>query len=134
MASIAGRVGSIGAVAERRDALVTSWLAVVAALVFAIVVVGGGTRLTESGLSITEWELVTGVLPPLTESQWLAEFEKYRQIPQYAALHRGMSLAEFQTIYLWEWGHRLLGRVIGAAMAGKISARRLFVIPIRYMN
>lgn len=115
MASVADGAG-IG-IAAREHALVRAWLFTVAALVFAIVVVGGATRLTESGLSITEWELVTGVLPPLSREAWLTEFEKYRQIPQYAALHRGMTLGEFQTIYLWEWGHRLLGRVIGAAMA-----------------
>ena len=128
MASVADSAGGIArSTAEGR--LVTAWLSVVAALVFAIVIVGGATRLTESGLSITEWELVTGILPPLSEAAWLAEFEKYRQIPQYQALHRGFSLAEFQTIYLWEWGHRLLGRVIGAAMAlpffAFLIARRL---------
>jgi len=94
-------------------AAVRAWLFATAFLVFAIVVVGGATRLTESGLAITEWEVVTGILPPLTEAQWQAEFEKYRQIPQYREINRGMSLAAFQTIYLWEWGHRLLGRVIG---------------------
>jgi cytochrome c oxidase assembly protein subunit 15 len=95
--------------------IVRAWLLVVAALVFAIIVVGGATRLTESGLSITEWEVVTGILPPLSAEQWLVEFEKYRQIPQYLQVNRGMSLAAFQTIYLWEWGHRLLGRIIGIA-------------------
>jgi cytochrome c oxidase assembly protein subunit 15 len=98
-----------------RAGAVRAWLYAVAALVFAIVVVGGATRLTESGLSITEWEVVTGVVPPLTPEQWQVEFEKYRRIPQYRDVNRGMSLAEFQTIYLWEWAHRLLGRVIGAA-------------------
>ncbi len=80
-------------------------------------IVGGATRLTESGLSITEWKPIAGTLPPLNEAQWLSEFEKYKQIPQYAALNKGMSLSEFQTIYYWEWGHRLLGRVIGLAYA-----------------
>jgi heme a synthase len=88
--------------------------------VVAIVIVGGATRLTESGLSITEWKPVLGALPPLNEAQWLAEFEKYRQIPQYSLVNRGMSLDEFKVIYWWEWGHRLLGRVIGLA----------FVIPL----
>jgi cytochrome c oxidase assembly protein subunit 15 len=89
------------------------WLCAVAALVFAMVLVGGATRLTESGLSITEWQPVTGVLPPLTDSQWLAEFEKYQAIPQYRQLNGGMSLAAFKTIYWWEWAHRLIGRIIG---------------------
>jgi heme a synthase len=91
------------------------WLWCVAALVFAMVLVGGATRLTESGLSIVEWKPVTGVIPPLGEADWQAEFAKYQTIPQYERLNRGMSLDEFKTIYWWEWGHRLLGRVIGAA-------------------
>jgi cytochrome c oxidase assembly protein subunit 15 len=91
------------------------WLAAVAALVFALILVGGATRLTESGLSIVEWKPVTGVLPPLSVEAWQAEFEKYQTIPQYAQRNLGMSLADFKTIYWWEWTHRLLGRVIGAA-------------------
>jgi cytochrome c oxidase assembly protein subunit 15 len=91
------------------------WLYAVAALVLAMVLVGGATRLTESGLSITEWRPVMGVLPPLGEAQWQDEFQKYQAIPQYRALNRGMSLDAFKTIYWWEWTHRLLGRVIGAA-------------------
>jgi cytochrome c oxidase assembly protein subunit 15 len=93
------------------------WLFWVAGLVFAMVVVGGITRLTESGLSITEWRVVTGTLPPLSEAQWQAEFEKYRQIPQYQEINRGMSLEAFKFIYFWEWFHRLLGRLIGLAFA-----------------
>ena len=89
------------------------WLYVVAALIFAMVVVGGATRLTESGLSITEWQPVTGTLPPLSEGQWQAEFQKYQAIPQYRQLNAGMSLRDFKTIYWWEWAHRLIGRVIG---------------------
>ena len=80
-----------------------------------MVLVGGATRLTESGLSITEWKPLMGVVPPLSESAWQAAFEKYQAIPQYRELNTGMSLAEFKTIYWWEWTHRLLGRVIGAA-------------------
>jgi cytochrome c oxidase assembly protein subunit 15 len=91
------------------------WLYAVAALVVAMVIVGGATRLTESGLSITEWKPLVGALPPLGEAQWLAEFDKYRQIPQYSLVNRGMSLDEFKVIYWWEWGHRLLGRLIGLA-------------------
>jgi cytochrome c oxidase assembly protein subunit 15 len=91
------------------------WLYAVAALVVAMVLVGGATRLTESGLSITEWKPVMGVLPPLGEGKWQAAFAKYQAIPQYRALNAGMSLAEFKTIFWWEWTHRLLGRLIGAA-------------------
>ena len=90
------------------------WLVVVAALVVATLLVGGATRLTESGLSITEWKPVTGVLPPLSETQWQAEFDKYKAIPQYREINRGMTLSEFKTIFWWEWAHRLLGRAIGA--------------------
>jgi heme a synthase len=88
------------------------WLACVAALVFAMVLVGGATRLTESGLSIVEWKPVTGVIPPLSEPDWQAEFAKYKTIPQYEQLNHGMSLDEFKTIYWWEWTHRFLARVI----------------------
>jgi heme a synthase len=93
------------------------WLLIVAALVGATVLVGGATRLTESGLSITEWRPVTGTLPPLSDAQWNEEFAKYREIPQYQQVNRGMSLSEFKYIYYWEWGHRLLGRLIGLAFA-----------------
>ncbi|MBX3488074.1 COX15/CtaA family protein [Parvibaculum sp.] len=104
--------------AERSDAdhrAIAIWLAAVAALVFIMVVVGGLTRLTESGLSITEWKPVTGALPPMSEEHWQAEFDLYRQIPQYQLINKGMSLAEFKTIYWWEWSHRFLGRLIGLA-------------------
>jgi len=91
------------------------WLIAVAGLIFVMVMVGGATRITESGLSIVEWQPVTGVLPPFTQTDWQREFEKYQSIPQYRLLNRGMSLSEFKTIYWWEWTHRLLGRLIGAA-------------------
>jgi heme a synthase len=90
------------------------WLIVVAALIAVMVLVGGATRLTESGLSIVEWKPVTGTLPPLNEAQWAQAFEGYKAIPQYRELNAGMSLSEFKTIFWWEWSHRLLGRVIGA--------------------
>src|SRR5689334_21161751 len=90
------------------------WLMMVAALIAVMVLVGGATRLTESGLSIVEWKPVTGTLPPLSEAQWTQAFEGYKAIPQYRELNAGMSLAEFKTIFWWEWSHRLLGRVIGA--------------------
>src|SRR5437588_4594651 len=91
------------------------WLFAVAGLIFLMVLVGGATRITESGLSIVEWQPVTGTLPPLSQADWQREFEKYQSIPQYRLLNRDMGLAEFQTIYWWEWAHRLLGRVIGIA-------------------
>src|ERR1700751_3741730 len=91
------------------------WLFSVAALIALMVLVGGATRLTESGLSITEWKPVTGALPPLRRGEWEQAFAAYKQIPQYHALTAGMTLAEFKTIFWWEWSHRLLGRVIGAA-------------------
>lgn len=94
------------------------WLLALIVLVFAIVLVGGATRLTESGLSITEWNLVTGTLPPLSDAAWQAEFERYRQTSQYELLNAGMSLADFRTIYWWEWAHRALGRVIGLVYIG----------------
>ena len=91
------------------------WLYGIAALVFAMVIVGGATRLTDSGLSITEWQPILGAIPPLTEVDWLVAFDKYRQIPEYKLINKGMSLAAFKTIYWWEWGHRFLGRFIGVA-------------------
>lgn len=93
------------------------WLFVLAALVFCMVVVGGATRMTGSGLSITEWRPVTGAIPPLSAEQWSAEFEKYRLIPQYVLLNKGMSLEEFKVIFWWEWGHRQLGRFLGLVFA-----------------
>jgi cytochrome c oxidase assembly protein subunit 15 len=98
----------------RRPAI-RAWLYAVAALMVLTLVVGGATRLTESGLSIVEWKPVTGVIPPLSHEAWQAEFGKYQQIPQYRELNRGMNLDEFKTIYWWEWSHRLLARLVGAA-------------------
>src|SRR5258707_4489789 len=91
------------------------WLVSIAALIAIMVLVGGATRLTESGLSIVEWKPVTGTLPPLNQEQWIRAFEAYKTIPQYRELNAAMSLAEFKTIFWWEWSHRLLGRVIGIA-------------------
>jgi heme a synthase len=96
---------------------VAIWVWSLAALVFLMVIAGGATRLTESGLSITEWKPLTGVIPPLSEAQWQAEFENYKSIPQYAELFPGMDLRGFKFIFFFEWGHRLLGRLIGAVMA-----------------
>ncbi len=91
------------------------WLIAVAALIAVMVLVGGATRLTESGLSIVEWKPVTGALPPLGETAWTQAFDAYKRIPQYRQMNAGMSLDEFKTIFWWEWSHRLLGRVIGIA-------------------
>ncbi len=98
-----------------RPNAIANWLLFVATLVFSMVVVGGITRLTESGLSITEWKPVSGALPPLSETDWLAEFAKYQATPEYREINAGMSLAAFKFIFFWEWAHRLLGRVIGLA-------------------
>ncbi len=99
----------------RRDGrrAIAIWLGLLFALVVAMIVVGGLTRLTGSGLSITEWRPVTGALPPMDAVAWQAEFDKYRATPQYEIANAGMSLAEFKFIYWWEWGHRQLGRIIG---------------------
>ncbi|MGJ4944470.1 COX15/CtaA family protein [Bradyrhizobium sp. HKCCYLS1011] len=94
-------------------AAIRLWLIIVAGLIALMVLVGGATRLTESGLSIVEWKPVTGTLPPLTEQAWTDAFEGYKAIPQYQQMNAGMTLSEFKTIFWWEWSHRLLGRVIG---------------------
>src|SRR5687768_11006125 len=99
--------------ARPRPRAVSNWLLAVAILVFAMVVVGGITRLTESGLSITRWEPVTGAIPPIGEAAWQQAFDAYRQTPQYQTINRGMTLNEFKDIYFWEYVHRLLGRLIG---------------------
>src|SRR5262244_4583714 len=101
--------------ADTRRRAVRLWLLAVAALMFVTVIVGGATRLTESGLSIVEWKPVTGAVPPLEARAWQAEFDKYKTIPQYRERHAGMTLDEFKTIYWWEWTHRLLARLVGAA-------------------
>ena len=113
---------------------IRAWLWTVAILIFAMVVVGGATRLTESGLSITEWEPLLGVIPPLSEADWQLAFEKYKQIPEYSVVNAGMTLADFKFIYWWEWTHRLLGRAIGVVFlvplvvfwfTGRIESRLL---------
>ena len=98
-----------------RSRPVAIWLFAVAALVLAMVVVGGATRLTDSGLSITQWKPVTGAIPPLSAADWQAEFARYQQIPQYSQVNAGMTLGAFKSIYWWEWSHRLLGRLLGVA-------------------
>jgi cytochrome c oxidase assembly protein subunit 15 len=94
-------------------AAIRIWLLVVAGLIALMVLVGGATRLTESGLSIVEWKPVTGALPPLSAQAWNDAFDAYKTIPQYRQMNAGMTLSQFQTIFWWEWSHRLLGRVIG---------------------
>ncbi|UUR08721.1 COX15/CtaA family protein [Sphingomonas glaciei] len=98
-----------------RPLAVSNWLLTLCGLIIVMVVVGGITRLTESGLSITEWKPISGAIPPVTEAQWLREFELYKRIPEYQQINRGMSLADFKNIFFWEWVHRQLGRVIGLA-------------------
>ncbi|MAY31139.1 MAG: heme A synthase [Rhodovulum sp.] len=117
--------------ARRRGArgAIRAWLMVLFAMVVAMIVVGGLTRLTDSGLSITEWRPVTGAMPPLSEAAWQSEFEKYQAIPEYQLQNKGMSLQEFKFIYWWEWGHRQLGRTIGLVWAigffGFMAARKI---------
>ncbi|WP_371060114.1 heme A synthase [Rhodosalinus sp. 5P4] len=117
----AGRRGARGAVRV--------WLMILFALVVVMIAVGGLTRLTDSGLSITEWRPVTGALPPMSAEDWRREFDLYRQIPEYQLQNKGMSLAEFKFIYWWEWGHRQLGRFIGVVWAagflGLLVTRRM---------
>ncbi len=116
MNNVASRLVQTGAA---RPLAIAGWLFGVASLVGLIVVVGGITRLTESGLSITEWKPVTGVLPPLSEAQWQAEFAAYQRIPQFTEINgpAGMALADYKFIYIWEWVHRLLARLVGMAFA-----------------
>jgi cytochrome c oxidase assembly protein subunit 15 len=106
---------SLAPSSESRRRAIRLWLLAVAALMLVTVLVGGATRLTESGLSIVDWKPVTGVVPPLDAPAWQAEFDKYKTIPQYRERNSGMSLDDFKTIYWWEWTHRLLARLIGAA-------------------
>ncbi|MFT6772487.1 MAG: cytochrome c oxidase assembly protein subunit 15 [Paracoccaceae bacterium] len=105
--------------ARRRTArrVIAAWLMALAAMVAVMVLVGGMTRLTDSGLSITEWKPVTGAVPPLSDAAWLSEFDKYRAIPEYQLQNKGMSMSEFKSIYWWEWGHRQFGRAIGLVWA-----------------
>src|SRR4029079_2832001 len=116
-----------------RSLALARWLLAVSLLVVLMVMVGGATRLTGSGLSITEWKPVTGALPPLSAADWAAEFARYRESPQYHLLNAGMSLADFQSIYWWEWAHRQLGRFIGLVYAGGFLfglVRRAFARPL----
>jgi cytochrome c oxidase assembly protein subunit 15 len=113
IAGMAQKSMTTGASVATPSQAVRTWLFLVAALIFVMVSIGGATRLTGSGLSITEWQPIIGVVPPFTESAWQEAFEKYRQIPQYQHVNRGMSLAAFKFIYWWEWSHRFLARLVG---------------------
>lgn len=103
--------------ARPRPGAIAGWLTFVAVLIFLMVIVGGITRLTESGLSMVHWDPISGIIPPLTEADWQAEFDHYRRTPQYEQVNRGMTLDDFKTIFFWEYIHRLLGRLIGLAFA-----------------
>ncbi len=100
-----------------RAPLVGVWLLTICALVVVMILVGGATRLTDSGLSITEWDIAKGLMPPLSDQRWAEEFALYRRTLEYQQQNAGMTLAEFQAIYWWEWGHRFLGKLIGVAFA-----------------
>ena len=118
MSSIADSTVHLRSGTEPREASIAAiriWLYCVAGLIFAMVLVGGATRLTNSGLSITEWQPIMGALPPMSAADWHDAFEKYKQIPEYQLFNKGMSLEAFKRIYWWEWSHRLLGRFIGVA-------------------
>ncbi|MYH59504.1 MAG: heme A synthase [Boseongicola sp. SB0675_bin_26] len=121
--------GAIGGTSKGARGAIRLWLSALGVLVVLIVVVGGMTRLTDSGLSITEWRPVAGAIPPMSVEAWEAEFKKYRQIPEYRLQNEGMTLAEFKTIYWWEWGHRQLGRITGLVWAAGflffLAARRI---------
>ncbi len=120
MASTFGTT-DIGAQPSARSmAPVRWWLYAIALLIVLMVVVGGATRLTHSGLSITEWQPIHGVIPPLSQAEWQEEFAKYQQIPEYQLINKGMSLDAFKAIFWWEWAHRLLGRLIGV----------VFIVPL----
>jgi cytochrome c oxidase assembly protein subunit 15 len=115
MAAIGSTGSEAGTDQASWDQPVQAWLAFVALLVLAMITVGGATRLTDSGLSITEWQPILGAIPPLTDAHWLEAFAKYQQIPEYHLVNKGMSLEAFKAIYWWEWSHRFLGRMIGVA-------------------
>lgn len=109
--------------AKKQDGLaVQLWLFLLCAMIFAMIIVGGATRLTDSGLSITEWQPILGIIPPIGEQAWQEAFALYKEIPEYQIVNKGMSLDEFKFIYWWEWAHRFLGRMIGFA----------FLIPFLY--
>ena len=109
--------GTVRSGEDKNRRLIRYWLYAVFVVLIAIVMVGGATRMTGSGLSITEWKPIHGVIPPLNHAEWLEEFDKYRQIPQYQQINKGMSLEAFQSIFWWEWAHRMLARFVGFLVA-----------------
>src|SRR6056297_1250916 len=121
--------GVIGRARSGARGAVRLWLVTLFALVVVMIAVGGLTRLTDSGLAITEWAPISGAVPPMSAEDWQAEFDAYRAIPEYQLQNRGMSLEEFKVIYWWEWGHRQLGRVIGlvwaAGFVGFLATRKM---------
>lgn len=123
-AAIFAATDSQAVTARENPRAVGRWLVAFAVMIFAIILVGGATRLTESGLSITEWKPVSGVIPPIGEAAWASEFAKYQQIPQYEHINSTMTLSEFRVIYLWEYVHRLIARLVGLA----------FVIPLLWFR
>lgn len=116
-APVAAKPGAIDRAPKGARRGIQAWLMLIFVMVALMIVIGGLTRLTQSGLSITEWRPVTGAIPPMSDVAWASEFNKYRATPQYDALNRGMELSEFQFIYWWEWGHRQLGRAVGLVWA-----------------
>jgi heme a synthase len=122
MAVLANSMSTPGRDRRRDRAVVRLWLYVVALLIIAMILVGGATRLTDSGLSITEWQPIHGVVPPLNDAAWQEEFQKYQAIPEYQVINKGMSLAAFKAIYWWEWAHRFLGRLIGLVVLAPLVA------------
>ena len=109
--------GAIDRAGHRSRGVIRGWLFGLLAMIVVMIAVGGLTRLTDSGLAITEWKPVTGAMPPLDDAAWAAEFTKYQAIPEYQLQNKGMTLSEFKSIYWWEWGHRQLGRLIGVVWA-----------------
>lgn len=119
----------------QRSALTAAWLFTVAALVFAMVVVGGATRLTHSGLSITQWKPISGVIPPLDHAHWHDAFVRYQTTPEYRFINHGMTLDDFKEIFWWEWAHRLLGRLVGAvALVGFLLLLATRRLPLRLLG
>ena len=109
---------------ENKNSYITYWLLLITVLVGLMIVVGGLTRLTDSGLSITRWDIISGILPPLSLNDWEKAFSLYKEIPEYKLLNSSMALAEFKIIYWWEYAHRLLGRIIGL----------FYLIPLLYFT
>ena len=109
---------------ENKNYYISFWLLLITLLVALMIVVGGLTRLTDSGLSITRWDLFIGIIPPMSISEWNESFSLYKQIPEYKLLNSAMTLEQFKVIFWWEYIHRLLGRIIGL----------LYIIPLIFFT